>query len=161
MGVTQLLPERERYVYHREYMMDRLAVMMGGRAAEEMVLDTYTSGAEDDLMQATELARRMVLSWGMSERLGHMAFAGRQQQVFLGEEIARRREYSEETAREVDEEIKLILDQAYDRAVRTLREHREGLDRLAKALRETEEITGEEVQQILGVAGGARAAGEG
>jgi cell division protease FtsH len=161
MGVTQLLPERERYVYHREYMMDRLAVMMGGRAAEEVVLATYTSGAEDDLMQATEMARRMVLSWGMSERLGHMAFGGRQQQVFLGEEIARRREYSEETAREVDEEIKIILDQAYDRAVQALREHREGLDRLAKALRETEEITGDEVLEILGVDGGSPGTEEG
>jgi cell division protease FtsH len=151
MGVTQQLPERERYVYRREYMLDRLAVMMGGRAAEDVVLGTYTSGAEDDLRQATELARRMVLSWGMSERLGHMAFGGHQQQVFLGEEIARRREYSEETAREVDEEIKAILDQAYDRAVSTLDEHRDGLDRLARALREKEEIAGEEVLEIVGV----------
>jgi cell division protease FtsH len=151
MGVTQQLPERERYVYRREYMLDRLAVMMGGRAAEDVVLGTYTSGAEDDLMKATELARRMVLSWGMSERLGHMAFGGRRQQVFLGEEIAQRREYSEETAREVDEEIKAILDQAYGRAVSTLEEHRDGLDRLAKALREKEEITGDEVVEILGV----------
>jgi cell division protease FtsH len=151
MGVTQQLPERERYVYRREYMLDRLAVMMGGRAAEDVVLDTYTSGAEDDLVKATELARRMVLSWGMSERLGHMAFGGRRQQVFLGEEIAQRREYSEETAREVDEEIKGILDQAYDRAVSTLEEHRDGLDRLAKALREKEEIAGEEVLEIVGV----------
>jgi cell division protease FtsH len=93
----------------------------------------------------------MVLSWGMSERLGHMAFGGRQQQVFLGEEIAQRREYSEETAREVDEEIKVILDQAYDRAVSTLEEHRDGLDRLAKALRQKEEIAGAEVLEILGV----------
>jgi cell division protease FtsH len=151
MGVTQQLPERERYVYRREYMLDRLAVMMGGRAAEDVVLGTYTSGAEDDLMKATELARRMVLSWGMSERLGHMAFGGRRQQVFLGDEIAQRREYSEETAREVDEEIKAILDQAYDRAVSTLEEHRDGLDRLAKALREKEEIAGDEVLEILGV----------
>jgi cell division protease FtsH len=102
-------------------------------------------------MKATELARRMVLSWGMSDRLGHMAFSGRHQQVFLGEEIAQRREYSEETAREVDEEIKAILDEAYGRAVTTLNEHREGLDRLAKALREKEEIAGDEVLEILGV----------
>jgi cell division protease FtsH len=151
MGVTQQLPERERYVYQREYMLDRLAVMMGGRAAEDVVLGTYTTGAEDDLMKATELARRMVLSWGMSERLGHLAFGGRQQQVFLGEEIAQRREYSEQTAREVDEETRAILDQAYDRAVSTLREQRGGLDRLAKALREKEEIAGEEVLEIVGV----------
>jgi cell division protease FtsH len=161
MGVTQQLPERERYVYRREYMLDRLAVMMGGRAAEDVALSTHTSGAEDDLMQATELARRMVLSWGMSERLGHMAFGGRRQQVFLGDEIAQRREYSEETAREVDEEIKAILDQAYGRAVSALKEHREGLDRLAKALREKEEITGNEVLEIVGVGGGAQPGGVG
>jgi cell division protease FtsH len=151
MGVTQQLPERERYVYQREYMLDRLAVMMGGRAAEDVVLGTYTTGAEDDLMKATELARRMVLSWGMSERLGHLAFGGRQQQVFLGEEIAQRREYSEQTAREVDEEIRAILDEAYDRAVSTLAEHRDGLDALARALREKEEIAGDEVLEIVGV----------
>jgi cell division protease FtsH len=151
MGVTQQLPERERYVYRREYMLDRLAVMMGGRAAEDVVLGTSTSGAEDDLRQATELARRMVLSWGMSERLGQLAFGGRHQQVFLGEEIAQRREYSEQTAREVDEEIKAILDQAYGRAVSALEEHRDGLDSLARALREKEEIGGAEVLEILGV----------
>jgi cell division protease FtsH len=151
MGVTQQLPERERYVYRREYMLDRLAVMMGGRASEDVVLSTQTSGAEDDLQQATNLARKMVLSWGMSEKLGHLAFGGRQEQVFLGEEIAQRREYSEQTAREVDEEIKAILDKAYERATSTLKEHREALDRLAKALLEKEEIAGHEVLEIIGI----------
>jgi len=153
MGVTQQLPERERYVYRREYMLDRLAVMMGGRAAEDVVLNTQTSGAEDDLRQATDLARKMVVSWGMSEKLGQLAFGGRQEQVFLGEEIAQRRDYSEQTAREVDEEIKAILAQAYQRATSTLREHRDALDRLAKALREKEEIPGGEVLEIVGVDG--------
>ncbi len=151
MGVTQQLPERERYVYRREYMLDRLAVMMGGRASEDVVLNTQTSGAEDDLRQATNLARKMVVSWGMSEKLGHLAFGGRQKQVFLGEEIAQRREYSEQTAREVDQEIKAILDQAYERATSTLKEHRDALDRLARALREKEEIPGAEVLEIVGV----------
>ncbi len=151
MGVTQQLPERERYVYRQEYMLDRLAVMMGGRASEDLVLNTKTSGAEEDLRQATNLARKMVLSWGMSEKLGHLAFGGRQQQVFLGEEIAQRREYSEQTAREVDQEIKAILDQAYQRATKTLKEHRDALDRLAKALREKEEISGDEVLTIIGI----------
>jgi cell division protease FtsH len=151
MGVTQQLPERERYIYRREYMLDRLAVMMGGRASEHVVLDTQTSGAEDDLKQATRLARKMVLSWGMSEKLGHLAFGGDQQQVFLGEEIAQRREYSEETAREVDEEIKAILGRAFDHAVSTLEEHRDALDRLVEALVEKEEIPGQEVVEIIGV----------
>ncbi len=151
MGVTQQLPERERYVYRRDYMLDRLAVMMGGRASEELVLDTHTSGAEDDLQQATQLARRMVLSWGMSEKLGQLAFGGRHEQVFLGEQIAQRREYSEQTAREIDEETKAILGRAYDHAVSTLREHRDALDQLAEALLEKEELSGQEVLDIVGV----------
>ncbi len=151
MGATHQLPERDRYLYRREYMLDRLAVMMGGRASEDLVLNTRTSGAEDDLRQATRLARRMVLSWGMSEKLGHLAYGGGQEQVFLGEEIGQRREYSEQTAREVDEEIKAILDRAYEHAVGTLKEHREALDGLAKALIEREEISGDEVAEIVGI----------
>jgi len=151
MGVTQQLPERERYIYRREYMHDRLAVMMGGRAAEEVALDTHTSGAEDDLKQATRLARKMVLSWGMSEKLGQLAFGEDQQQVFLGEELAQRREYSEATAREVDEEIRAILGRAFEHAKETLREHRDALDRLVEALVEKEEISGDQVLEIIGV----------
>lgn len=151
MGVTQQLPERDRYIYQQEYMLDRLAVMMGGRAAEDLVFGTATSGAENDLKQATRLARKMVLSWGMSERFRHMAFGDERQQVFLGEEIAQRRDYSEMTAREVDEEIKSILEAAYMRARSTLEENREGLDRLAEALLEREEVPGEEVLELLGV----------
>jgi len=151
MGVTQQLPERERYLYRRDYILDRLAVMMGGRASEELVLDTHTSGAEDDLKQATQLARRMVVSWGMSDKLGQLAFGDRQEQVFLGEEIAQRREYSEHTAREIDEETRAILAKAHDHAVSTLEEHRDALDRLAEALLEKEELSGQEVLEIVGV----------
>ena len=132
-------------------MLDRLAVMMGGRAAEEVVSGTATSGAADDLKQATVLARRMVLEWGMSERLGQMAMGDGRENVFLGYEIAQGREYSEETAREVDEEIKKILKESYDQAVNILRTHREGLDRVAKDLLEKEEITGKEVIELVGV----------
>jgi len=149
MGVTQQLPEKEKYIYPREYMLDRLAVMMGGRAAEDLVLDTATSGAENDLKQATRLARQMVLSWGMSERLGRVAWGGERQQVFLGEEIAQRREYSEDTAREIDEEIKSILDEAYHRAIETLQTYEEGLTRVAEALLEQEEILGEKVTELI------------
>jgi cell division protease FtsH len=151
MGVTQQLPEKDKYVYRKEYVLDRLAVMMGGRAAEDLVMDTATSGAANDLMQATKLARKMVLAWGMSERFKDIAFGGEREQVFLGEEIAQRREYSEDTAREVDEEIQGILSAAYERAVDTLRKQREGLDRLADALLEKEEIEAEEVFELLGL----------
>jgi cell division protease FtsH len=149
MGVTQQLPEREKYIYPKEYMLDRLAVMMGGRAAEEVVQGTSTSGAADDLKQATRLARKMVLEWGMSETLGQMALGDGHENVFLGHEIAQRREYSEATARDVDEEIKKILKKAYDQAVEVLKNHRGGLDRVAQDLIEKEEISGKEVIELV------------
>jgi cell division protease FtsH len=151
MGVTQQLPEKDKYIYDRNYMLDRLAVMMGGRAAEDLVLETATSGAENDLKQATQLARRMVLSWGMSERLGRVAWGGEREQVFLGEEIAQRREYSESTAREIDEEVKGILEESFQRAVDTLTTYRDGLEKLAEALLDREEVPGKEVITMIGV----------
>jgi len=151
MGVTQQLPERDRFIYPREYMLDRLAVMMGGRASEKLYLDTMTSGAENDLKQATRLARKMVVDWGMSERLGHQALGGDSDQVFLGEEIAKRREYSEWTAQIVDEEVKSVLDQAFRRSMDTLEENRDGLEKLVTVLREKEEVPGDEVLEILGL----------
>jgi cell division protease FtsH len=151
MGVTQQVPEREKYIYPKEYMLNRLAVMMGGRAAEEVVAGIVTSGAADDLKQATVLARRMVLEWGMGESLGQMAIADSHDNG-MGYGLLQRPEYSEETAREVDEEIKKILKEAYDRAVDVLREHRDGLDRVAKDLLEKEEIPGKEVLALVGVA---------
>jgi len=151
MGVTQQLPERERYVYSRELAEDRLAVMMGGRAAEELVLDTATSGAENDLKEAVRLARTMVLDWGMGADLDHLALGDRRQNVFLGEEITRGREYSERTAREVDEAVRAITDRAYARARRILEEHRDGLDRLAGALQEHEELSGAQALELIGI----------
>ena len=151
MGVTQQLPEREKYIYPKEHMLDRLAVMMEGRAAEELVAGTSTSGAADNLKQATGLARRMVLEWGMSQSLGQMAMGDGHENVFLGYEMAQRREYSEETAREVDVEIKKILKESDEHAVDLLQKHRDGLDRVAKDLLEKEEITGKEVLELVGV----------
>jgi cell division protease FtsH len=151
MGVTQQLPERDRYLYPREYMLDRLAVMMGGRASEELVFNTMTSGAENDLKEATRLARKMVLDWGMSEHLGHVALGGEREQIFLGEEISQRRNYSETTARIVDEEVQAIIEEAFTRSKETLKENRQGLDKLVEILLEKEEIPGDEVLRILGI----------
>ena len=152
MGVTQQLPEKDRYLYNKEYMLDRLAVMMGGRAAEELVFETATSGAENDLKQAKKMVRKMVLDWGMSEKFKNVALGGGgEQQVFLGEEIAKQRDYSESTAREVDKEVKSILNQAFDRAKETLEEHQEGLEKIVERLLEVEEIPGEEVLELLGI----------
>jgi cell division protease FtsH len=151
MGVTQQLPERDRYLYPRDYMLDRLAVMMGGRVAEEVFLNTMTSGAENDLKQATQLVRKMVLDWGMSKKLGPIALGDDRGEVFLGEDLGHRREYSELTARDVDEEIMAILESAYERAKETLKEHHEGLERLVEALMDHEIVHGEEVLKLLGI----------
>jgi len=151
MGVTQQLPERDRYLYPRDYMLDRIAVMMGGRAAEEVFLNTVTSGAENDLKQATRLARKMILDWGMSKRLGQVALGGDHEQVFLGEEIAQQRRYSETTAREIDEEVRATLAEAYQRAKDVLQENHAGIDRVVEALIEHEEIPGSQVSELLGL----------
>jgi cell division protease FtsH len=151
MGYTEQLPEGERYIYPREYILDRMAVMLGGRAAEELTLKTATSGSENDLKVATRMARKMVLDWGMSERLGHVAFGDQRGQIFLGEEIAERREYSETTAREVDEEVKRFVNEAYERAAGILETNAEALHKVAALLVEKEEIKGEDVYRIVGV----------
>ncbi len=149
MGVTQQLPEREKLLYNKEYMLDRMAVMMGGRAAENLIFDTSTSGAENDLKQLTKLARKMVLDWGMSEKFDNMAFGGQRDQVFLGDEIGSQREYSDSTAREIDEEVQRILREAFDKAISTIKEHRDVLDRLAEELLEKEEVSGTRVMDWL------------
>lgn len=149
MGVTQQLPEDEKYIYDREYLLDRLAVMMGGRAAENLVFGTATSGAGNDLQQATQLARQMVLEWGMSGRFEHMALGGRKEQVFLGEELGKPREYSESTAREVDQEVESLLGSAYSKAEEILSAERKAMDRLAEKLMNEDEVPGEELYALV------------
>ena len=151
MGVTQQLPEEEKHLYSQPYLHDRLAVMLGGRAAEEVVFGTFTNGAENDIQQATKIARKMVQNWGMSKKLGAFSAAGERQNVFLGEELSQRRDYSEETAREIDSAVMETLQEAYDRARETLTEHREQLDELAHRLMDVEEVSAEEVGRILGL----------
>ncbi len=150
MGVTESFPTEEKYVYKREFMLGHLAVMMGGRCAEELVYNTTTTGAENDLKQATQLARRMVLDWGMSEEFMNIALGREQQQVFLGQELSRGRDYSEATAREVDLAVKKILAQAHETATEIIKRHREVIDELVKQLLAHEEVPGDEVEKIVG-----------
>lgn len=150
MGATQQLPEGEKYIYHKQYLSDRLAVMMGGRAAEVLVFETATSGAGNDLQNATQIARRMVLEYGMSGRFEHMALGSQSENVFLGEELGKTRQYSESTAREVDREVESLLSQAFSRARQILEENRQAMDSLAESLVENEEIPGEKVYELLG-----------
>jgi cell division protease FtsH len=149
MGVTQQLPEKEKYVYSKDYVLSRLAVMLGGRAAEMLIFRTSTSGAEADLKQAMELTRRMILDWGMSDGLAHLALGGRRQDFLEG--LSPRPEYSEQTAWKIDEEEKKIIEESFHRATEILRKYREGLDRVAAALIEKEEIPGNQVTELIGL----------
>ncbi len=151
LGVTMTLPEEDRHTLRRDYLDDMLVMRMGGRIAEELVFGVSSSGAADDLAGATEFARRMVREWGMSDRIGPMAWrsAG---QVFLGDDLMTNREYSDETARVIDEEVADILRNQERRCREVLSKHRNGLDLVARALLEHETISGEEVGRLVKVA---------
>ena len=148
LGVTMQLPEEDRHIYRSDYILDRLVVMFGGRIAEELVFGISSTGAADDLMRATALARSMVREWGMSNEIGPMAW-GSQNQVFLGEDLVQTRDYSDDTARVIDEETERILREQQDRCRATLTEYRHGLDLVARALLEHETIGGEEVERLI------------
>jgi cell division protease FtsH len=148
LGVTQQLPLEERHIYPREYIEDSLAVRMGGRVAELLVYSDLSTGANNDLVGNTELARKMVREWGMSERIGPMAW-GSQGMVFLGDDLMHTRDYSDETSRVIDEEVERILREQEERATKMLRRHRKGLDLVAVALLEKETIDGAEVARLV------------
>tara|TARA_B110001454_G_scaffold151252_1_gene140560 strand:- start:40 stop:1881 length:1842 start_codon:yes stop_codon:yes gene_type:complete len=148
LGVTMQLPEEERHLYRQDYIEDTLVVRMGGRIAEQMVFGVFSTGASNDLVGATELARKMVREWGMSEQIGPMAWDG-QNQVFLGDDLMTSRDYSDETARVIDQEVQRILAQQESRCRDLLAEHRHALDLVARALLEHETIDGAEVTRLL------------
>ena len=149
MGVTMLLPETDRHSHDREYVEANIAVKMGGRIAEELLLDQMTTGAHDDLEKATELARKMVCEWGMSHKMGPLTFGRKEEQVFLGRDIARHQDYSEDTAIKIDQEVKRIVEENYDRAKIIVTKNRPLLEKIAEALLEREVLDGEEVKMIL------------
>jgi cell division protease FtsH len=150
LGLTQQLPIDEKHIYRQDYIEDSLVVRMGGRCAEELVFGVISTGANNDLVGSTELARKMVAEWGMSSRVGPMAW-GSAGQVFLGEDLIHTRDYSDETARVIDEEVEKILRGQEDRCRVTLRENRHGLDLVARALLEYETIDGSEVNRLIDV----------
>ncbi|MDD3470018.1 MAG: ATP-dependent metallopeptidase FtsH/Yme1/Tma family protein, partial [Thermoguttaceae bacterium] len=150
LGVTQLLPEEDRLSVSEGQLRDRLAFILGGRAAEDVVFSELTAGAENDLKQATSIARRMVCNWGMSQRIGPVALRDSEEQPFLGREIAEHRAFSEHTAQMVDEEVSKILMDAYETATSILRQHRDKLDALAQALEEHEELDDRQITELIG-----------
>ncbi|HEU5180502.1 MAG TPA: ATP-dependent zinc metalloprotease FtsH [Candidatus Polarisedimenticolia bacterium] len=149
LGLTQQLPLDDKYNYSREYLINRITILLGGRAAEEIVLNQLTTGAGDDLEKATEMARKMVCEWGMSEKLGPLTFGKNEEYIFLGREVARHKDYSEETAFQIDVEIKRIIGDCAHRTRVILEENLEKLHALARALLERESLDGEEVALIL------------
>jgi cell division protease FtsH len=149
LGATEQLPEEERANLRRGYLLDRIGVMLGGRVAEQVVFDDLTSGAESDLEQATRLARRMVCRWGMSEALGPVAFKRGEEHVFLGRELAQQQDFSDATAKLIDDEVKRLLEEAEGRDRDLMERHKDELERLAEALLEEETIGRERIEELF------------
>ena len=149
LGLTQQLPQEDKYSMNVENVKANIAILMGGRAAEETVFGTVSTGAGNDIDRATELARKMVCEWGMSEKLGPVSFGKKDEQIFLGREMATQIDYSEQTAIEIDGELRGIVEAQYARCVELIREHRDALDRLSEALLEYETLDGKEVDQLI------------
>ncbi|NOS82997.1 MAG: ATP-dependent metallopeptidase FtsH/Yme1/Tma family protein [Nitrospira sp.] len=149
LGVTMQLPVDDRHGYSKGYLYNQLAILMGGRVAEELVLNEMTTGAGNDLERATDLARKMVCEWGMSEKMGPLTFGKQNEQVFLGRELGSQRDFSESIAMEIDQEVKRLVMENYDRTKRLLTENMVSLKRLAEALLEKEVLDGSDIDNIL------------
>ncbi len=150
LGVTEQIPEEEHYNLRESYLRDRIGVMLGGRLAEIIVFGEVSSGAEDDLKQATRLARHMVTHWGMSEKLGPVAFRRGEEHIFLGREMTQQRDFSEHTAQIIDDEIRSLIQEIEQKTREMLEQHRTDLESLAQALLEKETLEADEIQALLG-----------
>jgi len=149
LGLTMQLPVDDRHSYSKEFLYNNLAILMGGRVAEELVFKQITTGAGNDIERATDLARKMVCEWGMSDELGPLTFGKKDEEIFLGREIATRRDYSEEIALKIDSEVKRLVTENYERAKRMLRDNMAALKALAEALLEKEVLEAAEIDQII------------
>jgi cell division protease FtsH len=149
LGVTMQLPTDDRHGYSKGYLLNQLAILMGGRVAEELVLNEMTTGAGNDIERATDLARKMVCEWGMSEKMGPLTFGKQNEQVFLGREMGSQRDFSDQIAMEIDQEVRRLVTENYERAKRLLTDNMASLKRLAEALLEKEVLDGSDIDQIL------------
>jgi cell division protease FtsH len=148
LGLTQQLPLDDRHNYSRDYLEDQIAILLGGRIAEEITNGRLTTGAGNDIERATEVARKMVCEWGMSDAMGPLTFGKKEEQIFLGREIAQHQDYSEETALRIDQEIKRFVTDNYSRARRVLEDKKDVLVRMADELLVREVLDGEQVTRI-------------
>ena len=153
LGLTQQLPLDEKHTYPKDYLLNSLCILMGGRAAEEIVLGMQTTGAGNDIERATTLARKMVCDFGMSDSLGPLSFGKKEEQIFLGREISQHRDYSELTAQKIDEEVRSIVTGSYAKTSNLIKENLEALHQLAGALLEKETLDGKQIDEILGRVG--------
>jgi len=149
LGLTQQLPLDEKHTYPKDYLLNSLCILMGGRAAEEIVLGMQTTGAGNDIERATTLARKMVCDFGMSDSLGPLSFGKKEEQIFLGREISQHRDYSELTAQKIDEEVRRIVTDSYTKTSNLIKENLEVLHQLAAALLEKETLDGKQIEEIL------------
>ena len=149
LGVTMQLPKEDRRLYSKKHWLDQITVLFGGHLAEEMKFKEVTTGSSSDLERASDIARKMVCEWGMSEKLGPITFGKRNEQIFLGREISQHRDYSETTAQLIDEEVNAIIDSCKNNAMKLLKKNMTKLDRLAQNLIERETLTGEEINTIM------------
>ncbi len=148
LGVTFSLPGEDKHSYTKGYLVDRICIFMGGRAAEEMVFSTTTTGAANDIKQATEMVRKLICDYGMTSELGPLSYGEKDEQIFLGREFNRRRDYSERTAEVIDNLMRSIVEEQYVRARDTLTQHRDELERLASALLEYELLDREDILKV-------------
>ncbi|MBN2516842.1 MAG: ATP-dependent zinc metalloprotease FtsH [Deltaproteobacteria bacterium] len=151
LGLTQQLPIDEKHTYPRKFLINNIAILLGGRAAEELVLHDFTTGAGNDIERATDLARKMVCEWGMSDEMGPLTYGKKEEQIFLGKELATHKDYSEETARKIDKEVSKIVLEGYERTKKLLSDNIDTLHKLAQELLVKEVLNADEVDEILGI----------
>lgn len=149
LGLTMQLPMDEKYTHAKSFLLNSIAILFGGRVAEKLVFDEITTGAGNDIERASELARKMVCEWGMSDELGPLAYGKKDEQIFLGREITQHRDYSEETAQKIDGAVKQIIIEANDKVTTLLQENREILNAIAEELLEKETIMLEDMERII------------
>jgi cell division protease FtsH len=154
LGVTQQLPVDEKHTYPKNYLLNNITILLGGRAAEELILKDFTTGSGNDIERATNIARKMVCEWGMSEEMGPLSYGKKEEQIFLGREFATHKDYSEETAERIDQEITRIVSECYEKAKQLLSDHMDVLEGLAAELLEKEVLNSTEIDQIIRIKSG-------
>jgi len=149
LGLTQQLPVDEKHTYPKQYLLNNITILLGGRAAEELILNEFTTGSGNDIERATNLARKMVCEWGMSDEMGPLSYGKKEEQIFLGREFATHKDYSEKTAQRIDEEVTHLVSESYEKAKKLLSDHIDILNRIASALLEKEVLNTTELDEII------------